>query len=376
MENRNTGVIYTTTGESRRSRIQSYHATQGWEMWKNKTKWKSDLRGMTPSEICDTVFKLPSNEGYESKFRIGFEVEKSYFYYDGGQGDSYGTRLNQEYELFRGFETDSSCGVEAITHILPLVPRGIWRTKVFDMMHKARHILDDSLSPSNGKCGGHICLSVDDMDTRELYKSVRKFSGIIMSLYRMRLYRTRGQNYCSNNMTMRTTRGTGWTNAGYTDSVCFNDRPSHTKYSFCKLSDKFIEFRVPPRVTSVECLRLRYELFYEVMRWAVKHQNTTSQTSIEVGAGIYTKFIRAVRPIILKMCNGESAIDNQIKADTICREARHFQRFIDTDGVKVAQVVKDFVLNTETVNRRNRIDGGSSHGSNARRDSWKRGEWV
>jgi len=114
------------------------------------------------------------------------------------------------------------------------------------------------------------------------------------------------------------------------------------------------------------------------MRWAVKHQNTTSQTSIEVGAGIYTKFIRAVRPIILKMCNGESAIDNQIKADTICREARHFQRFIDTDGVKVAQVVKDFVLNTETVNRRNRIgfDEGSNHGSNPRRESWKRGEWV
>ena len=363
MENRNTGIIYTKTGESRRGKIRQYHRTQGWELWKNKSKWKTDLKGMSPTEISETIDEV--NNEYECKFRIGFEVEKSYFFHNNGQTGSthsndYGDAVG-EYELFRGFETDSSCGVEAITHILPLLPKGRWRTKVFDMFHKARYILEDEYSMSNGKCGGHICLSVDGISSRELFEGVRKFSGIIQSLYRMRLYKTEGNNYCNLNMTMSTGSTRNWTNAGYRESMCFQNS-SYGKYSFCKLSDKFIEFRVPPRVTGVKCLQLRYELMYELVKWGVKYRN------VAVTSSIYTKFLRAVKPIILRICS-----QDEVKTNVIVKESRKFQRFIDSDGEYRPQVIKDFILNTEELNR-HRSD--EYYRSNPRRENWKNGIWI
>ena len=357
MENKQTGIIYTKTGETRRANIQRYHFTNGWDLWKHATKWRNDLRGMKPSEISETIEAIEGE--YRAKFRIGFEVEKTYFFAGNDNWDSQGDRL-EEYELFRGFETDSSCGVEAITHILPLLPKGVWRTKVFDMMHKARHILDEEYSASDTRCGGHATISVAGLSGVELMRAVRKFSGILHSLYRMRLYKSSGANYCNRNMTMRTTRGSSgtWIDAGYNDAMCFSTS-SYGKYTFCKLGDDFIEFRVPPRVTSVVCLRLRYELFYELIKWSIKYQGVQ-----EIPPNVYTKFLRAVKPIILRITGFDEA-----KTDIICREARHFQRFINSNGATRPQVVRDFILNTEEQNRRR--DGRS----NPRRERWKMEQW-
>jgi hypothetical protein len=119
-----------------------------------------------------------------SRFTIGFEVEKNNFH----------RGAVKEYELLKGFERDSSCGYEAITHVLPLLPAGTWRTKVFDMMHKAERIIDDRYSPSdekdydgNYKCGGHITLGVAGMTGNELMEATRKYSGIMYAMFRKRL---------------------------------------------------------------------------------------------------------------------------------------------------------------------------------------------
>src|SRR5690606_2761624 len=50
-----------------------------------------------------------------SRFWVGFEVEKNSFEGNSSEGDYIGA-----YTLFKGFERDGSCGVEAITNILSL----------------------------------------------------------------------------------------------------------------------------------------------------------------------------------------------------------------------------------------------------------------
>lgn len=77
-----------------------------------------------------------------------------------------------------------------MTHILPLLPSGGWRTKVYDMMHKAERIIDDRYSPSDRRCGGHITIAVDGLSGDRLREAVRKNSGIIYALFRNRLKTT------------------------------------------------------------------------------------------------------------------------------------------------------------------------------------------
>ena len=122
-------------------------------------------------------------------------------------------------------------------------------------------------------------------------------------------------------------------------------------------------------MTGVKCLQLRYELMYELVKWGVKYRNT------EVTSSIYTKFLRAVKPIILRI----SSLD-EVKTNVIVKEARKFQRFINSDGQYRPQVIKDFILNTEELNRhRNGIEcerGSEGYRSNPRRENWKNGIWI
>ena len=81
---------------------------------------------------------------------LGFEIEKLRFH-----GSSV-----REYPLLKGFEYDGSCGVEAITHVLPLLGKSLWRTKVFNMFVQAKKIISDEYSPSDSSCGGHDVILV------------------------------------------------------------------------------------------------------------------------------------------------------------------------------------------------------------------------
>ena len=288
-----TGVIYSTTGETRRGQVQGYHQKPQ-PNFLNKTAHRIDVAGLKAIEQR-TAIKFDGRE-YESKFTIGFEVEKN----------SLSRNAVREYEVFCGFETDSSCGYEAVTHILPLLPAGQWRTKVYDMMYKAERIIDDSHSPSDRRCGGHITIGVDGLNGVEINALVRKNAGIVLALFRKRLNNT----YCGANRRMQpeyesrynSTTGYHYSNSGW-----------HNKYQTALVKGRCLEFRVPSKFESVKQMMRRYELFYELVNYSVNNPR-----------GTHEKFLKTITPIIVSMYNGDTA-----KAEEILSLARHFQKFIN-----------------------------------------------
>ena len=282
----NTGVKFETIGDtSRRAQVVGYHGKPA-PVDRSKAE-QIDVNGLKPVDRQNV--KIDGNE-IESKFKIGMEFEK--------------TRFNrgavQEYPLLCGFETDSSCGVEAVTHILPLVAPSMWRTKVFNMFHEAKRIIDDVYSPSNSRCGGHITLSVDGMDGAELMARVRKFAPIVLAIFRKRLV----NNYCSGNPQLLP-MGEGVMSSG------------SSKYVVCKDTGFGIEFRIPSRFTSVKQTIRRYELMYHLLDFAVNKQDATMQ-----------KFYNTVKPILISMYEG-----NEDKAKAVIGLARHFAKFMQSGKV-------------------------------------------
>ena len=91
------GIIYTTTGESRRGQVASYHSKPS-PLFLNKSKHAVDIAGLKPAQQRSAI-KFEGGE-YASKFTIGFEVEKNQL----------SRNAVREYELFCGFERDGSCG--------------------------------------------------------------------------------------------------------------------------------------------------------------------------------------------------------------------------------------------------------------------------
>lgn len=236
----------------------------------------------------------------EARFTIGFEIEKNRLH----------RNSLREYAAFARFEYDASCGFdssvrghEAITHILPLIGRSLWRTKVYNMFNEAHNIIDDTYSPSNSRCGGHIHLACKGMEPYELMKRVRRFSGIVYALYRKRI----GNYYCRGNTRMHE----DFDNYGVTG-----------KYVIAKKNDYGIEFRIPSRVMSVKQIMRRYELMYTIMDFAC------NAPAGDVTSAVKTKFRSAVMPIIVSMCEG-----NKEKAKAIYDLGMHFQDYINTGVV-------------------------------------------
>ena len=309
-----TGITYNTTGDRNRARIAGYHGKpQPREM--HKTKHAVDVAGLKPAQRARTL--VIQGTDIVSKFTVGFEVEKTSLHRD----------AVREYELFCGFETDSSCGYEAVTNILPLLPACLWRNKVYDMMFKAEKIIDDRFSPSDLHCGGHINVGVKGVSSAsEIREKVRKYSGILFALFRNRL----SNNYCGHNLTMLpedTSADRDLHFAGYA-----------SKYQACKLKsfinynprevDYFVEFRIPSRFSSVKQMMRRYELIYEIFNFAFNKPNSS-----------HTEFINAIRPIVESMYKGDENESDKIAK--VFELEPHFQRFINTG--KVNQAVQLFV---------------------------------
>lgn len=288
----NQGIVYTTTGESRRGQVAGYHSKPS-PNFLNKTAHRVDVAGLKAIEQR-TAIKFDGRE-YESKFTIGFEVEKNQL----------SRNAVREYELFCGFETDSSCGYEAVTHILPLLPAGQWRTKVYDMMYKAERIIDDSHSPSDRRCGGHITIGCDGLNGVELNALVRKNAGIILALFRKRLKNT----YCGANRRLQPEYESRYNS---TDGYHYSGTGWHHKYQLALVKSYCLEFRVPSKFESVKQMMRRYELFYELVNYSVNNPR-----------GTHEKFLKTITPIIVSMYNGDTA-----KAEEILKLARHFQKFI------------------------------------------------
>jgi hypothetical protein len=283
---------YTQQGTYYRGNLQSYHFVSRNSSVLDYRKGAKHIDIKTLKNADKRNFELNS-EGFQSKFGIGFEVEKERFQ----------RGAVRPLPLFAGYERDGSCGVEAVTNILPLLPSGLWRNKVYSMMHDARNIIEDMRSPSNTKCGGHITLSCEGITGIELISLVRKFSGIVYAVYRHRLL----NGYCRYNIRMASN------SVDWKGLYVLNDR----KYHVCKVKDDSIEFRLPSRVQSVKQMMRRYELMYELLDFSVNNPN-----------GNFNSFLKKVTPIVKSMYNGDMD-----KVQEILSLAKSFQRYIDKDIV-------------------------------------------
>lgn len=302
------GIVYRVTGESRRGRIASYHQKPS-PLKLNKTPYRVDVAGLKPVQQRETIM-LDGRE-FVSKFTIGFEVEKNSLHRD----------AVREYEIFCGFETDSSCGYEAVTHVLPLLPAGLWRNKVYDMMVKAERIIDDRWSPSGTNCGGHITITVTGMPAKDVLSRLRSHVGIFYALFRGRLM----NHFCCQNLTcLPDDRRAEWYNF---EPLSYHDRTRYQALLVKSFSDytSGIEFRIPSRFESVKQLMRRYELMYEVVNFAINNPE-----------GSHAALMHIVRPILISMYNGDIA-----KVERAIAFAAHFRKFILTG--KVNKVVQPFV---------------------------------
>jgi len=291
-----TGIKYELTGYRDRGYVHSYHGKPS-PLFLNKTPYSVDIAGL---KKVDRDANIITGYGeHTTKFTIGFEVEKNTLH----------RGAVREYELFCGFERDGSCGYEAVTHILPLLPAGSWRTKVYDMIHKANKIIDDRYSPSDRRCGGHITIGVEGMTGNEIRQAVRGNAGIILALFRKRL----NTKYCGSNRRLQGNYDDGinsWTGGVRTYDYRHNE--AHCKYQTGLAKRDVFEFRLPSRFESVKQMMRRYELFYEVVNFSINNPN-----------GTHDSLLKRIKPIILSMYDG-----NTEKADNVIALSKHFRKFI------------------------------------------------
>jgi hypothetical protein len=273
MRNIITGVEYTTTGDTSRAVLSGYHRGPA-PRDLSTTPWAVDTLGVRKDLI------LPQ---WESRFTIGVEVEKNHI----PASDM------REYALFKGFEQDASCGVEAITNILPLLPESRWRDKVFGMMDDAAPVLNsydmDRDSQGHFKCGGHITLGMRGVSGTALLGAMRPMAGLIMSLYHGRLKK----HHCNENQSL-----SPYYNGG--------------RYQVALVKGNLLEWRIFAKVSNVETMKQRYELCFAMLD---ECQVLGTLESLVAR--------RDIRDILLRMYEGDRS-----KVTECVKRARFIQRDI------------------------------------------------
>lgn len=255
----------------------------------------------------------PEDLSNGTEFKIGIEIEKNSIMGCDSQGEEIG-----EYDLFKGFETDSSCGVEAITNILPLDEIGSDNeNRVFDMFKEARDVIDDE--EVNSDCGGHMTVSYSKNLAHKIVKGrdgelseyvshqytlrekMRINSSILYALYRYRLK----NDFCSKDKDIK--------------------QKNPERYSaVLPKSNGTVEFRLFSRIKNVEQLKLRYRLMYNLM-----------DHSLNKGSS-YSVFILSIIPILREMYNGD---DDKLKQ--VLKLSYKFKTFFELGYVD--EEVKEFL---------------------------------
>ena len=241
----------------------------------------------------------------DSLLKIGFEIEKNSF---NGKNSS-GQRVS-EHAIFKGLETDSSCGVEAITNILPLGIKGSSEeTKTFELMDDAASIINEA--DVDGRCGGHISVSCKGMSANELFLRMRESMSVFYAIFRSRLT----NQYCDSNHRIEVDK--------------------NRKYSPITIKDKWntVEIRIPSRVRNVEQLKLRYQL----MAIVADHSVNTD--------GNHAKLLKRVKPILVEMYKG-----NTSKVSKILKLTKHFREYILKNKVHsdISEYVEEYDDASET----------------------------
>ena len=183
----------------------------------------------------------PDNLTGESTISFGYEIEKVYFNTDEhGRADECGDYVG-EFEMFKGFETDSSCGVEAITHILPGDSYHIGLVEGW---------IDDAAvifnSPANERCGGHVTISAGGYNGTQLLTKLRPYMGLVYAMFSDRL----SNDFCCRDMKL------------------IGD--VRHKYRVMNVMDNRIEIRLPDAVLSAEEFKLRHRLFVTIVEYALE----------------------------------------------------------------------------------------------------------
>jgi hypothetical protein len=174
------------------------------------------------------------------RFSIGFEIEKSSI-----EGSS---RMGTEVEVqpfFAGWETDSSCGVEGISHIYSLDDY----ENISKDINRSSYLNDCDTTRS---CGGHI--NIHDHHDKLRYWHLSAFMGIFYALWRYRLNR----NYCSTNKKLNP----------YNNQNHYNVIGEKSKGG-CKL----FEIRIPSAVTSADQLKSRYLMVQQFIQCVLSFMN-------------------------------------------------------------------------------------------------------
>ena len=239
--------------------------------------------------------KFNKNLFGKSKARVGYEVEKINILGKTERGEEVG-----EFRIFRGIETDSSCGVEAITNVLPLCSEGMRYNYVKKMLEDARPVID---SDWDDNCGGHITISYEGFTGPELLDKIKLNLALFYSIYRKRLT----NKNCGKNLVMH----------------------SHEKERSAPVNVKedMIEFRLPPAVKNVEQLLRRHKLMALVVEHSFENKTFEELTS-------------SVAPIILEMYEGE-----QERVEETIKVANEFHDWIK--GSQIPESLKELVVKKE-----------------------------
>jgi hypothetical protein len=225
-------------------------SSRGYQRGYHGSPYPRNFAVVTKSDVKDINKKYyePKGKYFRTKFTIGFELEK----------------VNlpnlQEYAIFKGYESDGSLN------------------------------------------GGHTTICVAGMDSQELLRKVREYSGLLYALYRGRL----NNSYCRADMRM---------NGRYQD-----------RYSVALAkSGGCVEFRLPSAIPSVTSLIRRYEIFYLMLDFAI------NRSTIH-----FSVFLNKCKPIVLRMYDY-----NQDRADMILGLAKDFQHYINTGNIR--QSIRQYV---------------------------------
>jgi len=239
---------------------------------------------------------LDKTEG--SEIAIGFEVEKNTI--KGLDEDCVGEEIG-EYDMFARYETDSSCGLEAITHIFPLSPvRSTRRKKFFEIMDDAEEILNE---PTNIKCGGHVTISAgkngdsaihNPMPAIDLLEKIKGNLSIIYALYRYRL----NNSYCSGNKNLKN----------------YEHEGGHLVVEV-KNRINAIEIRLFNRVRNIKQLKLRYDLTYLIVNAGLRNTD-------------FSDLLKQVKPILMKMYDNDRE-----KVNNILELSVYFRTYLIADVV-------------------------------------------
>ena len=284
--------IYQLTGDSARGVVQQYHSKPA-PLKHSAGAGKTDIKCFGRKKKRLTLEEWGGS--YESRYTIGMEVEKTSLHRDS----------IHEHILFTGIERDGSCGYEAVTHILPLIPESKWRNKVFALMWDAEKIIDDRYSAGDNSCGGHITVGVQGMDGDELREKLRPYAGILYALFRHRIK----NRYCSANIRMAGRNDDFYEMVmNSTDSNGWRDRDG--RYQVALVKGNVLEFRLPSRFKSVKQMQNRYELMFEMIDYAVNSKRQSHE-----------EFLRKIRPILMDMYHSKEQVNKLLQ---MAREMRVF----------------------------------------------------